>query len=103
MATPLNRLRLRIAQAIAPMGADVHDPDDTACPDERAFLEAAEAYDLYPDADGRARLDVTDTAKYAEEAGWVALTTDYDGNAVYQLTGAGESQLARLRQGKGAQ
>jgi hypothetical protein len=100
MAT-IKALRLRLAQAVAPLGADVHDPDDSACPGERTVLEAAEAYDLFPE-DSRILADVTDTARYAEDVGWVEKTTDYDGNELYQLTEAGAAALGRLRHGREA-
>ena len=94
-------LRLRLAQLLAPPGADVHDPDETACPSELAVLESVEAYDLWPDPDNRVRLDVTDTARYAEQVGWIRLTSDHEKNLVFQLTDAGEVALRRLRRAAG--
>lgn len=91
------RLRLRLAQAIAPAGADVHDPDETACPQDLPVLAAVEAYELYPDPDDRVRLDVTGTVRDAEWAGWISLVRDHDDCPVYALTGAGAATLARLR------
>lgn len=93
----MNDLMLRLARLIAPSGADVHDPDTTSCPSERAVLEATEAYDLYPEPDGRVRLDVSAVAKDAQELGWIELTSDYDHNPVFQLTEAGVAELYRLR------
>lgn len=90
-------LRLWLAQFIAPPGADIHDPDETACPAERAVLEAAEQFTLYSDDAGRVGLDVTDTVRFAVESGWLRLNTDPDGNRAYQLTELGESVLDRRR------
>lgn len=93
----LVNMRLRLAQFVAPPGADVHDPDATACPSDRVVLEGVAAYELCPDSYGRALLDVTETAQYAEEAGWIQRTTDHDGIVLFQLTVAGEAELRRTR------
>lgn len=94
------RWRLRLAQYVAPNGADVHNPDDTACPWDRPILEAAEAYDLYRDDDGKVRLDVTEHVDDAEAAGWMERAVDPQGNAACRLTGFGERSLARLRRSR---
>jgi hypothetical protein len=88
--------RLRLAQLVAPAGADVHDPDETGCPSDRVVLEAAAAWDLSPDKDGRVRLDVTDVADEMLELGWIALTTDHEDCAIYELMGPGRAELARM-------
>ncbi len=94
----MNSLRLRLARFIAPAGADVHDPDTTACPAERAVLEAAEQFDLYRDVAGRVHLDVSDTVKFVEERGWVEGVVDPFDNLVFRLTMPGEAELHRLRE-----
>ncbi len=92
----MNALRLRLARAIAPMGADVHNPDETACPSDRAVLEAAEDWALSLDG-ARVEADVTDAARYCEEVGWIEKVTDPEGNEMYRLTDAGAVALARVR------
>jgi hypothetical protein len=91
------KLRLRIARLAAPAGADVHDPDATACASELVVLDAAEAWDLHLDPGGRVVADVTKVAEDAVAAGWIEQTTDYKGSPLYQLTAAGSAQQARLR------
>lgn len=87
------RWRLRLAQYVAPLGADVHNPDESACPNDRAVLEAAEAWDLSPDVDGRVRLDITDVVEDMAAAGWISLTSDHDDNPIYQIQSAGKRAL----------
>lgn len=92
------RFRLWLAQTIAPAGVDVHDPDDTLCPEYQGILEAALKCELraYTAAgDDLVLFDITETV--AELAGLhiiKRLSTSYD--ARYQLTAAGEKELARL-------
>jgi hypothetical protein len=86
--------RLRLAQKIAPPGADVHDPDDTICPSLQGLLEAVFWNRLQDDAGERRWLDVTDWLDELAAAGLV-LEPDDQGQE-YLLTRQGAQELARL-------
>lgn len=82
-------LRLRLAQWIAPPGVDVHDPDKTPCPQDRAILEAADAWMLYRCVDGEAHINVTDAVRAAVEDGLLRPTDAPDRHVFYGLTDEG--------------
>ncbi len=96
MTSRMRRWRLRLAQTIAPHCADVHNPDESACPNDRVVLEAAEAWDLSPDADGRVRLDVTAVVDDMAAARWISLTSDHEDSPIYQIESAGKRALRRV-------
>jgi hypothetical protein len=91
----IRRWRLTLAQAVAPVGVDVHDPDDTFCPTAQDILEAAFFSRLHADADGVVRMDVGPFVDEAVGAGLVVRKVE-DGCTWYELTGAGEQELAKL-------
>jgi len=84
--------RLRLAQLVAPAGADVHDPDQSACPHDEALLEAAQFGQLRRDPDGRFMIDMSDLARDLVDGAWFQAAAD----GRYELTRAGQEQLARL-------
>ena len=89
--SPIRRLRLWLASLIAPRGADVHDPDETACPSGQDVLTAIYRNELI--TQGRnVLLDVTSTVDEAYGAGLVV----QHNNGTWTLTPAGGGQLARL-------
>ncbi len=87
----IRRLRLWLAQLVAPAGSDVHDPDDTLCPGNQELLEAALYGDLRRGPDGGVLLDVTTAVD--DLVDFEMLTNTPDG---YRLTELGERELARL-------
>jgi hypothetical protein len=84
--------RLRLAQFIAPPGADVHDPDDTCCPRDEGLLEEVFWDHLLIDAAGGMWMNVTADVHELEYAELV----DHRGNGSRRLTAHGEQELARL-------
>ncbi len=92
----LKNFRLKLAWLLAPAGADVHDPDETPCPEDMMILVGAEMYTLYPDDAGRVVLDVTEYAEHAEHTGWITRINDNDVE-LFELTAAGRSQMEHRR------
>jgi hypothetical protein len=85
--------RLRLAALIAPAGADVHDPDDTECPDMTDFLESVLWGHIERHRSGGVWADNTAIAEDAEELGLIE-KADQGNQPPYRLTAAGERALA---------
>jgi hypothetical protein len=96
--------RLWLAQRMAPPGADVHDPDETACLGYELPLSNVFFSRIQSNGRGRQFLDVTDDLD--DLAGYVVLeggrwpgyysVIDHDDTGRWMLTDAGERQLARM-------
>jgi len=86
------RWRLRLAQLIAPPGADVHNPDDTCCPRDRDLLEAICFGWLRQGDRSTMWMDVTIALDEACAGGLVNRGKD----GPPWLTSHGEQELARL-------
>lgn len=89
-------LRIRLARWIAPRWVDIHNPDTDPWFEMQPILEAAHAWELYDDADGKTRIDVTDLVDDAMNAGLIKVTSDCDDNLVYEPTDAGRRELSRI-------
>lgn len=91
----IRRWRLRLARFAAPAGVDIHDPDTTPCPIDQDILEAACFGRLEADHNGNIRMDV---ARYVIDAVHAGLLGRHAEDGVYwwELTPAGEKELARL-------
>lgn len=87
----IRRARLQLAGWIAPLGADVHDPDETACPWMQAILEETCWSGFNIDKHGRFWMNATDVVEEAHN--WDLV--EYIGRDVH-LTKAGERELARM-------
>lgn len=83
--------RLRLAQLAAPAGADVHDPDDTVCPQAQALLEAVLYHDIEINRHGGAWMRVTEDLHDLAADGLIEPAQDGD----YRLTEQGERELGR--------
>lgn len=86
----IRRARLWLAGRIAPAGADVHDPDETACPWMQAILEEACWSGLRFDERDQFWMNVTDVVQEAH--GWDLV--EYIAGGDVRLTDAGEQDLA---------
>lgn len=97
MREQIRAFRLRLAQAVAPAGADVHDPDETACPHAQEILEAAQFGRLHPDPTDPTRwlIDLTGGVHDLASARWIVLRGGEQGFQG-EITREGQEQLARL-------
>ncbi len=93
--TMVLRCRMRLARLVAPAGAEVHDPNETSCPHDQVVLEAALDGDLRPDDRERYMIDMGYEVADVADAGWIERHPD-DPSKGYQLSPAGEQELARL-------
>jgi hypothetical protein len=91
MKSKINKLRLWLAQRVAPAGADVHDPDDTCCPRDRGVLEAVMYGWVRKEANDTTWMDATDLVDDAIAADLVV-----ERHGDFTLTPHGERELARL-------
>ncbi len=87
----ITRLRLWLAQLVAPAGAEVHDPDDTLCSGSQELLEAALYGDFRRGPDGGVLFDVTVAVDDLVDFGALVNT-----DTGYELTESGKRELARL-------
>ena len=84
--------RLWLARKIAPWGADIHDPDETACP---VYLHALDGVfrGQVEERDGKEWLDFTSELDEAYGRGLIVRDAT---TRLWKLTAAGQRSLARL-------
>jgi len=99
----IRQWRLWLAQQIAPAGADVHDPDETACPGLELLLSGIFFGQILTHGD-RLYLDVTDdvddlatmTVLVAGQRPSYDNVIHKDVDGWWSLTDAGEQELGRM-------
>lgn len=94
--TAIRALRLRLARAVAPAGADLHDPDATSCPGYQALLEEVFAGRLVQGPGTAIYMNVKIDLEVADLDGWVTEINHEDGRQGWRLTPAGQRELGRL-------